>query len=132
MELEQQIQDLRSRVNDLETIRNPEEVVGRVILLEQALDEVRTAISELSIKLNAYLNEEKYIETFTDEEFKELYNNSGLVAKDIAKLIEKKFPEYKDTSAPTISKIMSGERGSIELRSYLGKVMRFESAKRKV
>ena len=55
---------------------------------------------------------------------------SGFVAKDVAKLIERKFTNI-DTSAPAISKIINGQIGSLELRSYLGKQFRYEIAKRK-
>lgn len=130
--LELAMQNIINRVNDLETMRNPDEVVGKVCLLEQQIDEIRTLISDVNIKLNAYLNEDKFIETFSDEEFKELYMNSGLVAKDVSKLIERKYGEEIDTSAPNISKIINGQRNNLELRSYLGKIFRYECQKRKV
>lgn len=128
--LESKIDNLVNRISDLETMRNPDEVVGKVALLEQEQDEIRTAVSETNIKLNAYLNDDKYIEVFTDDEFKKLYMESGYVAKDVAKIIERKFKNV-DTSAPAISKIISGQIGSLELRSYLGKQFRYEIAKRK-
>ena len=128
--LEKKANDLVNRVNDLETIRSPEEVVQRVCNIEVEIDEIRTAISDINIKLNSYLKEDKYIELFTDEEFKQLYMNSGFVAKDVAKLIEKKFTDV-DTTPSSISRIINGERGSVELRSYLGKQFRYEIAKRK-
>lgn len=130
--LELAMQNIINRVSDLETMRNPDEVVGKVGLLEQQIDEVRTSISDLSIKLNAYLNENKFIELFSDEEFKQLYKDSGLVAKDVAKLIKKKFGQEIDTSAPNISKIINGQRNNLELRSSLGKIFRYECQKRKV
>ena len=128
--LEAKTDNLVNRVNDLETMRNPDEIIGKVLILEQELDEIKTAISDLNIKLNAYVNTDKYIELFSDEEFKELYMNSGFVAKDVAKLIEKKFKD-QDTSAPAISKIINGQIGSLELRSYLGKQFRYEIARNK-
>jgi len=128
--LESKVDNLINRISDLETMRNPDEVVGKVALLEQNQDEIRTAVSETNIKLNAYLNDDKYIEVFTDDEFKKLYMESGYVAKDVAKIIERKFKNV-DTSAPAISKIISGQIGSLELRSYLGKQFRYEIAKRK-
>lgn len=129
MEIEKQIENLKNRVNDLETMRSPDEVVGKVFFIEQQLDEVRTAISETNIKLNAYLNDDKFIELFTDDEFKKLYMESGFVAKDVAGLMKKKFPDL-DNSAPAITKIINGQIGSLQLRSYLGKQFRYEIAKR--
>ncbi|MBQ1392231.1 MAG: hypothetical protein IIY81_01575 [Lachnospiraceae bacterium] len=125
-----QIENLKNRISDLETMRSPDEVVGKVVHLEEQQDELRTAISNTNIKLQAYLNDDKYIETFTNEEFKKMYMESGFVAKDVAKLIEMKFTNI-DTSAPAISKIINGQIGSLELRSYLGKQFRYEIAKRK-
>ena len=125
-----QIENLKNRISDLETMRSPDEVVGKVVHLEEQQDELRTAISNTNIKLQAYLNDDKYIEVFTNEEFKTLYMESGFVAKDVAKLIEMKFANI-DTSAPAISKIINGQIGSLELRSYLGKQFRYEIAKRK-
>lgn len=130
--LELAMQNIINRVSDLETMRNPDEVVGKVCLLEQQIDEIRTLISDVNIKLNAYLKEDKFIEVFSDEEFKELYMNSGLVAKDVSKLIERKYGEEIDTSAPNISKIINGQRNNLELRSYLGKIFRYECQRRKV
>lgn len=125
-----QIENLKSRISDLETMRSPDEVVGKVVHLEEQQDELRTAISNTNLKLQAYLNDDKYIEVFTNEEFKKMYMESGFVAKDVAKLIERKFTNI-DTSAPAISKIINGQIGSLELRSYLGKQFRYEIAKRK-
>ena len=133
MEQEQivlRVQNLENQVKDLTTMRSPDEVIGRVGFIEQQLDSIRTAISELNIKLNSYVNDSKYIEVFTNEEFKNLYMESGFVAKDVAKIIEKKFKDV-DTSAPAISKIINGQIGSLELRSYLGKQFRYEISKRK-
>lgn len=127
--LQGQIENLKNRITDLETMRNPDEIAGKVILIEEWIDALKTSISNLNIKLEAYVNSNKHIELFTDEEFKNLYMESGLVAKDVAKLIEKKFKNV-DTSAPAISKIINGQIGSLELRSYLGKLFRYEIAKR--
>lgn len=130
--LELAMQNVLNRVSDLETMRNPDEVVGKVCLLEQQIDEIRTLISDVNIKLNAYLKEDKFIEVFSDEEFKQLYMDSGLVAKDVSKLIEKKYGTEIDSSVSNVSKIINGQRNNLELRSYLGKIFRYECSKRKV
>ena len=107
--LELAMQNVLNRVSDLETMRNPDEVVGKVCLLEQQIDEIRTLISDVNIKLNAYLKEDKFIEVFSDEEFKQLYMDSGLVAKDVSKLIEKKYGTEIDSSVSNVSKIINGQ-----------------------
>ena len=49
--LESAMQNVLNRVSDLETMRNPDEVVGKVCLLEQQIDEIRTLISDVNIKV---------------------------------------------------------------------------------
>lgn len=129
--LEDKIQNIQFQVDDLRNVRDPLRANQRIDLLEQRLEDFGVRLTEFDKKINAFGNDNKFIETFTDEEFKYLYNNSGLGAKDVANLIKAndKFKDL-DTSAPTISKIVSGERGTLELRSYLGKQFRFAISKR--
>ena len=130
-ELENKVKDIQFQVDDLKNVRDPLRANQRIDLLQQQLEQFGVKITELDKKLEAFGNEDKYIELFTDDEFKLMYQNSGLLAKDVAALIKKnnKFKDM-DTSAPTISKIISGERGNIELRSYLGKQFRFAISQR--
>lgn len=130
-QLEQRINDMQFQIDDLKTVRDPLRANQRIDLLQQQLSVFGVKIEELGQKLNSYAKDDKYIELFTDEEFKMLYNNSGLGAKEVASLIKanEKFKDL-DTSAPRISQIISGERGSLELRSYLGKQFRFAITKR--
>lgn len=129
--LEDKIQNIQFQIDDLKTVRDPLRANQRIDLLQQQLSVFGVKIEELGQKLNSYAKDDKYIELFTDEEFKMLYNNSGLGAKEVASLIKanEKFKDM-DTSAPRISQIISGERGSLELRSYLGKQFRFAITKR--
>ena len=132
-QLEQRINDMQFQIDDLKTVRDPLRANQRIDLLQQQLSVFGVKIEELGQKLNSYAKDDKYIELFTDEEFKMLYNNSGLGAKEVASLIKanEKFKDM-DTSAPRISQIISGERGSLELRSYLGKQFRFAITKRQI
>lgn len=132
-QLEQRINDMQFQIDDLKTVRDPLRANQRIDLLQQQLSDFGVKIAELGQRLNSYAKDDKYIELFTDEEFKMLYNNSGLGAKDVASLIKanEKFKDM-DTSAPRISQIISGERGSLELRSYLGKQFRFAITKRQI
>ena len=129
--IENKIQDIQFQLDDVKNTRDPLRANQRIDLLQQQLEQFGVKITELDKKLEAFGNEDKYIELFTDDEFKLMYQNSGLLAKDVAALIKKnnKFKDM-DTSAPTISKIISGERGNIELRSYLGKQFRFAISQR--
>lgn len=131
-QLENQIKNIEFQLDDLKNTRDPLRANQRIDLLQQQLEVFGQKIDELNNKLNSFCKDDKFIEIFTDEEFKLLYQNSGLGAKDVSSLI-KANQKYKDmdTSAPTVSKIISGERGNIELRSYLGKQFRFAIAKRK-
>lgn len=130
-QLEQRINDMQFQIDDLKTVRDPLRANQRIDLLQQQLSVFGVKIEELGQKLNAFGKDDKYIELFTDEEFKMLYNNSGLGAKDVASLIKanEKFKDL-DTSAPAISKIVNGTYGSIYLRNYLAKQFRFAISKR--
>ena len=128
-QLEDKIQNMQFQLDDVKNTRDPLRANQRIDLLEQKLEAFGVRITEMDKKIEAFGS--KFIEIFTNEEFKYLYNNSGLGAKDVASLIKAK-EKFKDldTSAPTISKIINGERGSLELRSYLGKQFRFAITKR--
>lgn len=130
-QLEQKVNDIQFQLDDVKNTRDPLRANQRIDLLEQRLEDFGVRITEMNKKIESFGNDNKFIETFTDEEFKYLYNNSGLGAKDVASLIKAndKFKDM-DTTPPTISKIVSGERGSLELRSYLGKQFRFAITKR--
>ena len=130
-QLEKRIKDFQFQVDDLKTIREPMRATERINLLEYQLNQLGTKIDEMNNRLNAYVKDDKYLEVFTPEEFKTLYQYSGLGAKDVAKLIQinEKFKDL-DSSAPAISKIINGTIGSVELRSYLGKQFRFAISKR--
>lgn len=131
-QLEQRINDIQCQVDDLKTVRDPLRANQRIDLLQKQLSDFGVKIEELGQKLNSYAKDDKYIELFSDDEFKLLYNNSGLGAKEVASLIKanEKFKDI-DTSAPAISKIVNGTIGSLELRNYLGKQFRFAITKRK-
>ena len=131
-QLEQRINDMQFQIDDLKTVRDPLRANQRIDLLQQQLSVFGVKIEELGQKLNAFGKDDKYIELFTDEEFKMLYKNSGLGAKDIANLMKanENFKEL-DSTPQSINQIINGKRGSLELRSYLGKQFRFAITKRK-
>ena len=130
-QLEQRINDIQYQIDDLKTVRDPLRANQRIDLLQQQLSDSGVKIEELGQKLNSYAKEDKYIELFTDDEFKMLYKNSGLGAKDIANLMKanENFKEL-DSTPQSINQIINGKRGSLELRSYLGKQFRFAITKR--
>lgn len=130
-ELENQIKNIQFQLDDVKNVRDPLRANQRIDLLEQRLEDFGVRLTEFDKKIDSFGSDSKFIETFTDDEFRYLYNNSGLGAKDVANLIKAndKFKDL-DTTPPTISKIISGERGTIELRSYLGKQFRFAISKR--
>ena len=131
MDLEQRVNDLQFQIDDLKNTRDPLRANERIDLLQQQLSNFGEQIADLNNKLNVLGREDKYIELFTDDEFKSLYQNSGLGAKDVAQLLKanEKFKDI-DMSAPAISKIVNGTIGSLELRSYLGKQFKLAISKR--
>ena len=130
-ELENRVNDIQFQLDDLKNVREPMRANERINFMEYQLNELGTKIDEMNNRLNAYVKEDKFLELFTDEEFKNLYKSSGLGAKDVANLMKMndKFKEL-DSTPQTINKIVNGERGSLELRSYLGKQFRFAITKR--
>ena len=130
-QLEQRVNDIQFQLDDVKNTRDPLRANQRIDLLQQQLSDFGVKIAELGQRLNSYVKEDKYLELFTDDEFKMLYKNSGLGAKEVASLIKanEKFKNV-DTSAPAISKIVNGTIGSLELRNYLGKQFRFAITKR--
>ena len=130
--LENKITDMQFQIDDLKNVRDPMRANQRIDILQQQLSDFGVKIAELDQKLNSFAKEEKYLEVFTDDEFKLMYQNSGLSSKDVANLMKahEKFKDM-DSTPPTISKIINGERGSVELRSYLGKQFRFAITQRK-
>ena len=130
-ELENRVNDIQFQLDDLKNVREPMRASERINFMEYQLNELGTKIDEMNNRLNAYVKEDKFLELFTDEEFKNLYKSSGLGAKDVANLMKlnDKFKEL-DSTPQTINKIVNGERGSLELRSYLGKQFRFAITKR--
>lgn len=130
-QLENRINDIQFQIDDLKNVRDPLRANQRIDLLQTQLSDFGQKIDEMNNRLNAYVKDDKYIEIFTDEEFKTLYQYSGLGSKDVAKLIQinEKFKDL-DSSAPAISKIINGTIGSVELRSYLGKQFRFAISQR--
>jgi TolA-binding protein len=132
-QLEQRINDMQFQIDDLKTVRDPLRANQRIDLLQQQLSVFGVKIEELGQKLNAFCKEDKFIERFTDDEFKLLYKNSGLGAKDIANLMKanENFKEL-DSTPQSINQIINGKRGSLELRSYLGKQFRFAITKRQI
>ena len=130
-QLENRINDIQFQIDDLKNVRDPLRANQRIDLLQTQLSDFGQKVDEINNRLNAYVKDDKYIEIFTDEEFKTLYQYSGLGSKDVAKLIQinEKFKDL-DSSAPAISKIINGTIGSLELRSYLGKQFRFAISQR--
>ena len=129
--LENRINDMQFQLDDLKNVRDPLRANQRIDLMQSQLSEFGQKVDELNNRLNAYVKDDKYLEVFTPEEFKTLYLNSGLGAKDIANLMQmnEKFKDL-DSAPQTINKIVNSERGSLELRSYLGKQFRFAISKR--
>lgn len=130
-QLEQKIQNIQFQLDDVKNTRDPLRANQRIDLLQQDLERFNVKLIEMDKKIEAFGQDDRFLEVFTPEEFKILYQNSGLSAKDIADLMKnnEKFKDL-DSTPQTINKIVNSERGSIELRSYLGKQFRFAITKR--
>ena len=129
--LKGQIANLESRLSEIETIRDPQRANIRIDAMISEQEAQHSLIEELSNKMNAFVKDDKFIELFTDKEFKTLYDNSGLNSKDVAALIKNNsaFSE-QDVSAPAISKIINSVVKNVHLRSFLGRYFRYELIKK--
>lgn len=129
--LKGQIANLENRLSEIETIRDPQRANVRIDAMIAEQEAQHTLIEELSNKMNAFVKDDKFIELFTDEEFRMLYDNSGLNSKDVAAIIHNN-PAFKDqdVSAPAISKIINSIVKDVHLRSFLGRYFRYELIKK--
>ena len=129
--LKGQIVNLENRLSEIETIRDPQRANVRIDAMIAEQESQHTLIEELSNKMNAFVKDDKFIELFTDEEFRMLYDNSGLNSKDVAMIIHNN-PTFKDqdVSAPAISKIINSIVKDVHLRSFLGRYFRYELIKK--
>lgn len=128
--LEIKLGDIVNRLQEVENARDPIRANNRIDMFLQEMAVMEAKLSELSNKINVFVRDDRYIELFTNEEFKELYDKSGMVAKDVAKLIQTN-ANFKDVdiSQPAISKIVNGVIGNLYLRSFLGRHFRYEITK---
>ena len=129
--LKGQIANLENRLSEIETIRDPQRANVRIDAMIAEQEAQHSLIEELSNKMNAFVKDDKFIELFTDEEFRTLYDNSGLNSKDVATIIHNN-PTFKDqdVSAPAISKIINSIVKDVHLRSFLGRYFRYELIKK--
>ena len=87
-QIENKLQDIQFQLDDVKNTRDPLRANQRIDLLEQKLETFNVKIEEMNKKIDSFGSDDKFIETFTEEEFKKLYQNSGLGAKDIANLMK--------------------------------------------
>ena len=129
--LKGQIANLENRLSEIETIRDPQRANVRIDAMIAEQEAQHSLIEELSNKMNALVKDDKFIELFTDEELRTLYDNSGLNSKDVATIIHNN-PTFKDqdVSAPAISKIINSIVKDVHLRSFLGRYFRYELIKK--
>jgi len=130
MNLEIEVKNLRDRVQELETIKAPNNLMGRIDNLNYRFDELQTTLTELIVKLKSYIDEDKFLELFPDETIKEFYMRSGLTANYVQEFLKKILTgEDGEVSLATVSKYINGESNNLVVRSKLGKFLRAECAK---
>ena len=81
--LENRIKDMQFQIDDLRNMRNPMRANERIDLLQTQISEFGVKIDEMNNRLNAYIREDKFIETFTDEEFNLLLISSIFTPKSL-------------------------------------------------
>jgi len=118
------IKDLESRVIELEMIKNPSNVVGQIQGLFDSMETLTKGITDIKTKILSYDLDERYLEIFTNEDLKTLYNNSGRGAIDVKIFIQKYIYNGEDVSLSTVSRYVNGEIEDLQIRSKLGKYFR--------
>lgn len=128
MNIEQEIKDLKSRVLELENIKEPRTVYGKIENLFQSIDSIQTKLTEIVIRMEGYFkSESSAIEEFTNEQIKNHYIASGLNSADVKDFIEKTFMNGETTTYATVSRYVNGEIDNLRTRSMLGKWLRAKS-----
>ena len=86
------------------------------------VDKLNSQVSELNQRIKSFEGG-KFIETFTDEEIKQLYLESGLGSQDVKEFIKKiNGEELTDAS---ISRYVNAKIEDVNLRCTLGRFFRY-------
>jgi hypothetical protein len=129
-QLEIFVKDLDSRIQDMETIKNPIGMQGKIDHIYGEIEHLTNTLSEIIHKLNAFAKDEKYIELFSDSEIKEMYLSSDLTSTEIKKYIEKNILNDEKISMSTVSRYTNGHIEDLKIRSQIGKYLRHENIKK--
>jgi hypothetical protein len=129
-QLETFVKDLDSRIQDMELIKNPIGIQGKIDHIYSEIENLTNTISEILNKLNAFAKDDKYIEIFTDTEIKEMYLASSLTSNEIKKYIETHLlGNNEKISMSTVSRYTNGHIEDLLIRSKIGRYLRYEIIK---
>ena len=121
--LHQHIKDLESRVLDLETIKNPLSFERRLDSLFGQVEDLTAKLVKITQKLKSFDMEKKYVEVFSDDELKSLYEASGLGISDVKEFIEKNITNMA-IEQQTAWNYIYGKIKDVTNRSIIGKYLR--------
>ena len=116
--------DMDSRMLELENIKNPLTVSGRIEHAMSQIEELTDKVSEVMRKMKAFDFDERFLELFTDEQIYKYYEQSGIRMNEMKDFISKNFFKGKEVSLPTASNYVNGQIKDLKIRSILGKHLR--------
>lgn len=132
MELEQRIERLeggyKHTLEEIQTMQNLAKELNMwktQNLLEntcQQVDRLSTQLSELTQRLKSFEGG-KFIETFSDDEIKGLYLDSGLNSQDVKEFIKKLNGE--EVTMATVSRYVNAQIEDLTIRCALARFFRY-------
>lgn len=116
--------DLDSRICEVEGIKNPLTLEGRLASIFGQIEELTDKVAIVMRKMSAYDFDERFLEIFTDEEINAFYEKSGLTMHEVKNFISNKYFNGEKVSIQTASNYVNGKVTDLKTRSSLGKYLR--------
>jgi hypothetical protein len=120
--------DMDSRLQEVENYRSPTTIQNKITQQIGLIEEMSNQLSGVMQRFRALEFDDRFLVLYTDEDFKEWYTKSGLIAQDVKKYLDS--IEKKDISLATVSLILSGKIQDLKTRSLLGNLFKREALKK--
>jgi len=112
----QRFQEIVADINDVRMVRIAPTLENRIKTLEEMMDGLIMKTDSLGVQIKSMMNDEKFIERFTNEEIQSLYDESGLSQKDIT--------DKFHVTQPQAANYIKGKVEDLMIRNQLGKFLR--------
>jgi hypothetical protein len=121
------IQDIENQFSDIKNQRDPNGVHGNLAYLQGAIESLAVKISDIENFIEEFNTADKFIETFTKDEIKSLYNRSGLSMPDVQGFLCKL--TGSSIGMEEASDVINGHEFDVRLVSRVGKYLRSKAIK---